>query len=166
MRSARGRAKLRLERDKRTTGSMPREVLAASLERDRGFADAPREGDGLELPVPGCEKASPFQGIGTVREATNGGISKWELMFGPLGPLGPAYSISYSMRWSRGWRHELRVGPTANTLSSEGRLPPPARVLAPIHEIVTPLSPRREKPPCWRCPRARSAPPDALPRAS
>src|SRR5271169_3795455 len=35
-----------------TTGSMPREVLAASLERDRGFADSPLERSGFELAVP------------------------------------------------------------------------------------------------------------------
>jgi hypothetical protein len=46
----------------------------------RFASDSPLEGDGFELPVPGCEKVSPFRGIGTVREVTNGGISKWELM--------------------------------------------------------------------------------------
>jgi hypothetical protein len=50
------------------------------IEKCRFAADSPLEGDGFELPVPGREKASPFRGVGTVREATNGGISKWELM--------------------------------------------------------------------------------------
>jgi hypothetical protein len=63
-----------------STSKSLRAALKLLIEEVRFASDSALEGDGFELPVPGREKASPFRGVGTVREATNGGISKWELM--------------------------------------------------------------------------------------
>jgi hypothetical protein len=55
-------------------------VGGRSYDLDRVRTRLSAGGRWIRTSSPRREKASPFRGVGTVREATNGGISKWELM--------------------------------------------------------------------------------------